>query len=555
MKNILAFLLVLYLPACASAQVLSLQWAKVLTGTGYVNASHSATDAQGNLYIVGNFSNIADLDPGAGVLNLDAAQGAGYLAKYDGQGDLAWAFQLNADPDLVEVDNNGNVYICGSFNSAADFDPGAGTAQLTPSSTFNMFLAKYSSGGNYINAFNLEQTASAAIAAITSDLNGNIIITGRFEDSLDLDPSVGSQLIISNGGNDDAFIAKYTSAGSIVYGFKLSTSGTDRGSCVVSDAQGNVYAGGTFVTSVDLDPGAGSAIFTLPGINGYLAKYDPSGNYLNGYAFDGTLYQVDLDPSGNIFLSGRMTDSMDADPGAGVSMIYFSGFNDSYLIKLDASGNFQSAKALWGNAQYQATGLTANSQGNFYFYGYMTDSVDLDPASNAGLYESQGGQDIFLGRYDGNLTLSESYGWGSAGTDRITMVNCSSPGNVWMTGYFTGSIDMDLGVNSAILNSPSAAGALIARYSDGTANIPSNEQVTVHPQVIGVKDAVIVDLSNVQNINADIRVLNMLGQTIAEARHHSGNMVRLDLSNIASQVCVVTVTNNGTTFTTKVWIE
>ena len=82
-----------------------------------------------------------------------------------------WAFNIGgAEGDegySVQTDASHNVYIAGIFKCTADFDPSAGTANLTapnclpPFSAHDNFIAKYDSSGNYLWAFNLSNTVDA----------------------------------------------------------------------------------------------------------------------------------------------------------------------------------------------------------------------------------------------------------------------------------------------------------------------------------------------------------------------------------------------------------
>src|SRR5437867_570055 len=69
--------------------------------------------------------------------------------------DFVWAKQLGgsfSDIGLsIAVDSSGNVYTTGIFQGTADFDPGPGTYNLTSaSSTFDVFISKLDSAGNFV---------------------------------------------------------------------------------------------------------------------------------------------------------------------------------------------------------------------------------------------------------------------------------------------------------------------------------------------------------------------------------------------------------------------
>src|SRR6185503_19681786 len=67
---------------------------------------------------------------------------------------FTWARQLGGasfDSGIsISVDGSGNVYTTGFFNSTADFDPGAGTFNLTSTGFQDVFVSKVDSSGNFV---------------------------------------------------------------------------------------------------------------------------------------------------------------------------------------------------------------------------------------------------------------------------------------------------------------------------------------------------------------------------------------------------------------------
>ena len=64
----------------------------------------------------------------------------------------------------------------------------------------------------------------------------------------------------------------------------------DAGYATKVDPSGNVYVTGAFTGTVDFDPGANAANLTATGVGGdiYVAKYDGLGNYLWAFRLGGT---------------------------------------------------------------------------------------------------------------------------------------------------------------------------------------------------------------------------------------------------------------------------
>jgi hypothetical protein len=94
-------------------------------------------DGAGNLYLAGGFTGTVDFDPGP---NQYLLTGSGtnntYVLKLDSAGNFLWAAAFNSSSGGnglrgIAVDPMGDVYLVGNLIGTADFDPGAGTYNLT----------------------------------------------------------------------------------------------------------------------------------------------------------------------------------------------------------------------------------------------------------------------------------------------------------------------------------------------------------------------------------------------------------------------------------------
>jgi len=80
------------------------------------------------------------------------------------------------------TDNYGNIYITGYFSSAS-ISFGSITLDNTNSGSSDIFVAKYDPTGNVIWAKRFGGNSFDYSEAITSDINGDVIITGYFTSS------------------------------------------------------------------------------------------------------------------------------------------------------------------------------------------------------------------------------------------------------------------------------------------------------------------------------------------------------------------------------------
>jgi hypothetical protein len=99
---------------------------------------------------------------------------------------------------------------------------------------------------------------------IRCDASGNVYVSGRFEGTVDFDPGAGATSRISNGSSD-VFLAKYTTAGSLVWVVTFGGTGADRAVAHELDAAGNIYLTGYYLSTVDFDPGSGTVSYTAAG--------------------------------------------------------------------------------------------------------------------------------------------------------------------------------------------------------------------------------------------------------------------------------------------------
>ncbi|WKZ38736.1 MAG: S-layer homology domain-containing protein [Anaerolineales bacterium] len=285
-------------------------------------------------------------------------------------------------------------------------------------------------------------------ASIAVDKNGNNYLTGSFSNTVDFDPGPGTTNLTSAGGRD-IFVAKYDSAGNLIWAKGIGGTGLDFGTAVVVDASNNVYVTGLFTNTVDFDPGAG--IFNLSASSNdiFLLKLDSHGGFLWAKKMGGPLtdqgIDLKLDPGGNILVLTDFESTADFDPGPGIFNLTSKGFYDVAVVKLDATGSFIWAKGFGGTGEEYAMKLAIDQTGNIFIIGSFENTVDFDPDTGISNLTSNGLSDIFLSVLDSDGQFTWSIGIGGSGVDEAWDMSLNAAGNIYLTGNFSNTVDFDPG--------------------------------------------------------------------------------------------------------------
>lgn len=433
------------------SQAPSFEWVvSAATSSGGYGVAH---DDLGNVYVTGRFTGTVDFDPGAGVSNLTSAGGLDtYITKVDAAGNLVWARRVGGPNDVysfdVSVDDGGNVYITGAFSGTADFDPGPGTFNLSSIGLFfdEIFVLKLDVNGDLAWARKMGSSDFDFGRSIAVSAAGNVITTGSFQGTVDFDPGAGTSTLTSTSGGNDIFISKLDASGNFVWARRLGGSGNDIGYSVTVDAAENVFTTGSFSSTADFDPGL--AVFNLTGVSSgdiFVSKLDGAGNFVWAKGMGGTSsdigHSIQVDPAGNVYTSGEFHTTVDFDPGSGTANLVSMGFNDAFISKLDASGNYLWAKGIGGTIDDESSGLALDVYGNVYATGSFESTVDFDPGPGTFnlTASSSGGFAVKLDGF-GDFVWAQAF----AGSTHEG-IDVDVFGSIYSTGRFSGTVDFDGG--------------------------------------------------------------------------------------------------------------
>lgn len=390
-------------------QVGVIQFGRFLGGTGADIIYDIAVDSLQNIYICG-FSNSPSFDADPSPFAVSTITGnstdQAFIIKLTNNGYLMWAKLLGSTGSdiayCLDLDANGNVVVGGKFQGTVDFDPGAGTNNLTATSPQNGFVLRLDENGNFISAAQIAEV----VQSIDADSVGGVVIGGYFSGTKDFDPGVGVYNATAQGALN-GYVCRLTPANDMVWANPIYGLGQILLRGLTLDHNGNVIAVGAFNNTIQMDPTNSGMITNTNGdLDAFVVKYNYlNGSYQWGDHFGGTntdmALSVAADENGYISYATIYTDTIDADPGTGTHNLISHGNNDFYISRLQPNGQLVWANS-FGNTQNDAA-YSIHYQGadELIVCGSIQYNVDFDPTSgvdtiNAG---AAGYAQGFLGKY------------------------------------------------------------------------------------------------------------------------------------------------------------
>ncbi len=363
----------------------------------------------------------------------------------------------------------------------------AGNAIAASQNDDQIVLSKFSPNGSELwtvaLTINSAGTNYGRVSSLEIDNSGQIIVAGRFEGTLDVDPGAGQTVLTTEG--TDGFIASYQDTGtslSLNWAHLIGDAVYD----VALDSSSNIVAVGKFGTSLTYD----STVVSSTNTN------FSQGSFLSRIASDGTLAwaqqiedegvffasSVDLSAEGSIYVGGlNTTDNPDAinphypDVMIDGQSLPNGGDQDGYVLQFDQDNN--GASFGWYYHFGQGAGgeavndVKVSSSGELFVLGRDLGAGDVSFAGNS--YTTGGyGTATVVGKVS-VVNGAPDTQWVQVIQPELDSGSTVLPyfsldlyeglaGNItaYVSGFFEGTIDFDPGPNEFSLTSRTPAGSL-----------------------------------------------------------------------------------------------
>ena len=287
--------------------------------------------------------------------------------------------------------------------------------------------------------------------AITTDALGQSFLLTRVSGTVDF----GGGPLTAPANNSIA-AAKFDPNGNVAWGKIFNAQAVKAGffygsgaSAAVVDKYGNLSFAGNVSGAADFGGGPPSGFWGNQ--NTFVAKLDPNGNLLWSKEFPfGTAGGIAIHVTDHIVVAGNLSSSS-TDFGCGNLAASGPSATDAYVASFYSNGVCAWSKRFGNNLSNSAMSLATDSASNVIVLGNLNGTVNFGAGP---VVSPTVDQAIFLAKlgFGGAAQWSKAFGPpGLPGTNNMpSAVATDSAGNIFITGYFAGSIDFGTGALTSL---------------------------------------------------------------------------------------------------------
>lgn len=316
---------------------------------------------------------------------------------------LDWGFKIGGtdfdNPNEIVIGTDGSIYVAGTFKNTVDFDPSSNIFNMTATSGYaDIFIAKYTSTGNFLWAF---QIGNTDIEGLPSDIcleinsqNNLFLYTGQGTSLSDFNPNPN----ITNTPSGEVKLASYNSSGAFLWLKSFGNLHWGHSMCI--DSQDNIiitgstpHAGSSITPSITFESGNTSSNIT--GSCAFITKFSSAGNFIYTKKLSAGIYfnKAITDNLNNVVLTGYNSTqfsnsgtTVDFDPGSSNTNTPNHSDRSLFLVKYNTSGDL-----LWLNAfqnvistdvEEEGNDILIDASNNIYLIARFEGQIDIDFSTN-----------------------------------------------------------------------------------------------------------------------------------------------------------------------------
>ncbi len=343
----------------------------------------------------------------------------------DPSSNLVWGNYIGGNAldysTALTIDNSNFLYKTGYTLSSSNI-ASAGVYQTTLSGSFDAYLVKYNSSGNFIWGTYFGGPDVDAVYTIAHDSGGNIFVGGDTFSTSNI-ASVGAHQIVYGGGIDDGMIFKFNSAGQRLWSTYYGGTQHEVIGALCVDMNNNVIVCGHSESTNAIATASAYQTIYSSAYDVFIAKFNSLGVRQWGTYYGDTGadegWGADTDVNGDIYITGFTSSPFSISTPTAHQTTLGGGNTDCFLLKMNAAGN----NLIWGtyyggNGDDGGTSVEVDPTGKIFLVGNTSSTNNIASASS---YQTVIGsaEDGFLASFTINGVRIWGTYFGGADTDYI----------------------------------------------------------------------------------------------------------------------------------------
>ncbi|MBL0342193.1 MAG: T9SS type A sorting domain-containing protein [Bacteroidetes bacterium] len=527
------------------AQPLTWVWATAMGGkANYDSNLDLARDAQGNIYITGDFTGTKSF--GAYTL-IATGFSEVFVAKFDPTGNCLWAVKAGANFSSAFASSiafsGSQLYVGGLFTNNINC---GGVVQTTLGNNDGFLMKLDPATGACTWIINIGGLYNDVITSVTPENSGGIFICGTFTDAA----TFGTVSLNSGSVNNiDMFLAKYNTDGTCAWAVKAGGGSDDKANSVKQLPGGAIFMTGYFQGTSSFGTINVTSVFNY---DFFLAKYDGSGNaswvQTGGGNGNDIGYSIGTDASANIYVTGFIGDTASFSG----TTIFDNEYGSIIVAKYNNGGFLQWIKTAGGAIDDSGYDISTDAGGSSYISGYVNGNSNFSGTILSGVQ----GRDGFLAKYDPSGIVKWVARVGSTGFDIGKSIVNDANGFCYVAGDFSGTVT--LGTNQ-IVSPPGEWSVYLARAGGGTLSLKDDlkeSPFTIFPNP--AKEFINFNFKNITDAVFTLELLSIEGKFISSTQIHHSQVqsgFKLDVSTLQNGNYLVKINTSKGDFTRTVVVD
>ena len=395
----------------------TLAWAKSAGGGKKDKGTEVVKLSDNSTVVIGFFQFSATFGPGEAnetILTSAGVYGSFiFISRYNPDGTLAWAKRVGGSVEnevgcgITALSDNSTVMI-GLFNNSVTFGKGeVKQTTLTSRGMNDIFIARYDPDGTLAWAKRAGGSDSDSSKGIKTLSDNSLVVTGWFNSTATFGPSEANETVLTSSGDEDIFIARYKSNGTLIWAKRSGGSNFDISKGITTLSDNSTVVVGSFNGSSIFGPGDTNqtVLISLSKSDTFIARYNPDGTLAwakcLGGASDYWSSDITTLSDNSTVISGCFGGTATFGPGeVNETVLTATGAWDIFIARYNPDGSLVWVKRAGGLDYDQSNGITTLSDDSTVVTGwYYTKSTFGPGESLQTVLTYFGDRDIFIARF------------------------------------------------------------------------------------------------------------------------------------------------------------